>query len=162
MSDGPAPFVTRGKDRTPASANGGMSTTTVPTHRPFGTVTRLAPVAQATLLLRVVFAAAPILVGLDKFSEVLTSWPKYLAPAFNDVIPGTATQAMHAVGVVEVLAGVLVAVRPRLGAPLVAAWLAGIVVNLLVLGDYYDVAVRDLGLMVGALALWRLVTAPNR
>jgi hypothetical protein len=101
---------------------------------------------------------APIVFGLDKFANVLTDWPHYLAPWINDLIPGTAQQAMYAVGVVEVLAGVAVALLPRYGGLLVAAWLAGIIVNLLSIPDYYDVALRDFGLLVSALALSLLAT----
>lgn len=119
------------------------------------------PSRQAFLLLRTVFTVAPILFGLDKFANVLTDWPRYLAPGIDDLVPGTAQQAMYAVGVVEILAGVAVALIPRYGALLVAAWLAGIVANLLILGDYYDVAVRDFGLFVGALALARLAVAED-
>lgn len=114
------------------------------------------PARQAFLMLRTVFTIAPILFGLDKFVNVLTDWPVYLAPFADRLIPGTAQQAMYAVGVIEIAAGLLVAIRPRYGAILVAAWLAGIIVNLLILGDFYDVALRDFGLLVGALALWRL------
>ena len=113
---------------------------------------------QAFLLLRTVFTLAPIAFGLDKFANVLTDWPDYLAPVADRLVPGTAQQAMYAVGVIEIVAGVLVAVRPKYGSVVVAAWLAGIIVNLLILGDYYDVALRDFGLLVGALALWRLAT----
>jgi hypothetical protein len=113
---------------------------------------------QAFLLLRTVFTVAPIVFGLDKFANVLTDWPHYLAPWINDLIPGTAQQAMYAVGVVEVLAGVAVALLPRYGGLLVAAWLAGIIVNLLSIPDYYDVALRDFGLLVSALALSLLAT----
>ncbi|MGH8894227.1 MAG: hypothetical protein ACRDWY_13140 [Actinomycetes bacterium] len=117
---------------------------------------------QAYRLLHTVFTVAPVLFGLDKFAEVLTNWERYLAPEFNDLIPGSAHQAMLAVGVVEIAAGVLVAVLPRLGGYVVAAWLAGIIVNLLLIGDYYDVALRDFGLLVGALALARLATPTKR
>jgi hypothetical protein len=113
---------------------------------------------QAFLLLRTVFTVAPILFGLDKFFEVLTDWERYLAPEFNDLIPGSAHQAMLMVGVVEIAAGILVAVLPRIGGYVVAAWLAGIILNLLLIGDYYDVALRDFGLLVAALALARLAT----
>jgi uncharacterized membrane protein YphA (DoxX/SURF4 family) len=116
------------------------------------------PAQQAFLLLRTVFTVAPIAFGLDKFVNLLTDWPGYLAPFVDRLVPGTGQQAMYAVGVIEILAGLLVAVRPRYGAVVVAAWLAGIIVNLLILGDYYDVALRDFGLLVGALALWRLAT----
>jgi hypothetical protein len=114
------------------------------------------PGYQAYLLLRVVFAVAPILFGLDKFAGVLVDWDIYLAPWINDIVPGSATDAMYIVGVVEIAAGVIVAIAPRFGAPLVAAWLGGIIVNLLTLSGYYDIALRDFGLLVGALALWRL------
>ncbi|HSE07260.1 MAG TPA: hypothetical protein VLB29_01230 [Nocardioidaceae bacterium] len=114
---------------------------------------------QAFLLLRTVFTIAPILFGLDKFLGLLTDWEAYLAPWINDLVPGTAHQTMLAVGVVEVLAGVLVAVRPAIGGYVVAAWLLGIIVNLVTMGEYYDVALRDFGLLVGALALARLATS---
>lgn len=114
---------------------------------------------EAFLLLRTVFTIAPVLFGLDKFANLMTDWTAYLAPWINDIVPGTAQQAMYAVGVVEVLAGVLVALRPKLGAPVVALWLAGIIVNLVSLGDYWDVALRDFGLLVAAAALWRLAAA---
>ena len=114
------------------------------------------PAYQAFLLLRTVFTVAPIAFGLDKFVNVLTDWPRYLAPWIDGLVPGTAQQAMYAVGVVEVLAGVVVAVAPRFGAWLVAAWLAGIIVNLLTVPGFYDIALRDFGLFVGAVALARL------
>jgi len=121
------------------------------------------PVAQATLLLRIAFTVAPILFGLDKFANVLTDdWTRYLAPAFNDVIPGSAADAMHIVGVIEIAAGLVVAVAPRYGGLLVAGWLGGIIVNLLIVGGYGDIALRDLGLLLGALTLARLAGAPQR
>ena len=109
---------------------------------------------RAYLLLRTVFTIAPIAFGLDKFFNLLTDdWAVYLAPWVNDIVPGTAHQAMLAVGVVEVVAGLVVAVAPRFGGPLVAAWLAGIILNLVTMGEYYDIALRDFGLLVAALAL---------
>ena len=117
------------------------------------------PAYQAYLALRVGFVVAPILFGLDKFTNLLTDWTAYLAPAIDRLVPGAATTAMLAVGVVEVVAGLVVAVRPRVGGYLVAAWLAGIITNLLLLGDRYDVALRDFGLLLAALALARLATA---
>jgi hypothetical protein len=117
------------------------------------------PAYQAFSILRVGFTVAPILFGLDKFLNWLVDWPIYLAPQIDDLIPGNAHQAMLAVGVIEILAGLVVAVRPKFGGYLVAAWLAGIIVNLLILADYYDVALRDFGLLLGALALARLATA---
>ena len=117
---------------------------------------------QAFLLLRTVFTIAPIAFGLDKFFGLLTDWEQYLAPWINDIVPGSAHQAMLAVGVIEILAGVLVAVRPSIGAYVVAAWLVGIIVNLLSIGDYYDIALRDFGLLVAALALARLAAPGPR
>ena len=117
------------------------------------------PADQAFLLLRTVFTVAPVVFGLDKFANVLTDWPQYLAPWIDRIVPGTAQQAMYVVGVVEVLAGVLVAVAPRIGAWVVAAWLAGIIVNLLAIPGFYDIALRDFGLLVGAVALARLAVA---
>ena len=117
------------------------------------------PEHQAFLLLRAVFTVAPILFGLDKFANLLVQWDSYLAPWINDVVPGTGAQAMYAVGVVEILAGLAVAIAPRFGAWLVAAWLGGIIVNLLTLSGYYDVALRDFGLLVAAVALARLARA---
>jgi hypothetical protein len=131
--------------------------TTLTTPLPRAAVLRDDPVAQATLLLRIAFTVAPILFGLDKFANVLTDdWTRYLAPAFNDVIPGSAADAMHIVGFFEIVAGLVVAVAPRYGALLVAGWLGGIIVNLLIVGGYGDIALRDFGLMLGALTLARL------
>jgi hypothetical protein len=124
-----------------------------------GPIEGIDPSRQAFLLLRTVFTIAPILFGLDKFANVLTDWPHYLAPWINDLVPGTAQQAMYAVGVVEIVAGIAVALTPRYGGLLVAAWLAGITINLLTIPDYYDIALRDFGLLVAALALSRLATA---
>ena len=126
-----------------------MATTTTPIH-----ASRTGVGAdRAFLLLRTVFTIAPIAFGLDKFAGLLTDWEQYLAPWINDVVPGTAHQAMLAVGVIEVVAGIAVALVPRYGALLVAAWLAGIIVNLVSMGEYYDVALRDFGLLVAAVAL---------
>ena len=117
-------------------------------------------VAQAFLVMRIAFTVAPILFGLDKFAGVLTDdWTRYLATEFNDIIPGNAGDAMHIVGVVEIVAGLVVAVVPRFGGLLVAAWLGGIIVNLLLVGGYGDIALRDFGLLLGALSLSRLASA---
>lgn len=115
--------------------------------------------AQAYALLRTVFSVAPILFGLDKFVELLTGWEQYLAPWVNELVPGTAHEAMLVVGVVEIAAGLLVAVRPGLGGYVVAAWLLGIIVNLVSMGEYYDIALRDFGLLVAALSLARLAAS---
>jgi hypothetical protein len=127
---------------------------------PSATTLRDDPVAQAYLLMRIAFTVAPILFGLDKFAGVLTDdWTRYLSTQFNDILPGSAADAMHFVGIVEIAAGLVVAVMPRFGAYLVAAWLGGIIVNLLLLGGYGDIALRDFGLLLGALSLGRLATA---
>ena len=134
-----------------------MTSSTVP-HASTATGTDRAGL-EAFWILRAAFTVAPILFGLDKFFNVMTDWPKYLASQFNDVVPGSAHQAMLAVGVIEIVAGLLVFWRPRIGAYVVALWLAGIIVNLLVLGGYGDVALRDFGLLLAALALARLAPA---
>ena len=115
-----------------------------------------APERQAFLLLRTVFTVAPIIFGLDKFTNLLTDWTMYLAPVATSVVPMPAHSIMYIVGVVEVIAGLAVAFRPRFGSLLVAVWLLGIIVNLLILGSFFDVALRDFGLLVAALALNRL------
>ncbi len=116
------------------------------------------PAYQAFWLLRIVFTVAPIVFGLDKFTNVLVDWEHYLAPWINNIIPGSASTAMHLVGVVEIIAGITVALKPRYGAYIVAAWLGGIIVDLLTYSGYYDIALRDFGLLVGALALARLAS----
>lgn len=108
---------------------------------------------RAFLLLRTVFTIAPIAFGLDKFTNVLVDWDIYLAPWINDIVPGTADDAMMVVGVIEIVAGLAVAVVPRYGALLVAGWLGGIILNLVTMGEYYDIALRDFGLLIGAVAL---------
>lgn len=119
----------------------------------------LDPSYQAFLLLRTVFTVAPIIFGLDKFTNLLVDWDSYLAPWVNDLVPGTGAQAMYAVGVVEIVAGLVVAILPRFGGWLVAAWLGGIIVNLLTFSGYYDIALRDVGLLIAAVALARLARA---
>ncbi len=116
------------------------------------------PTYQAFWLLRAGFTVAPILFGLDKFAHVLVNWDQYLAPRIVEHLPWSAHQAMYIVGIIEIVAGLVVALRPRFGAYLVAAWLAGIIVNLLVIPGFYDIALRDFGLFIAALALARLAT----
>jgi uncharacterized membrane protein YphA (DoxX/SURF4 family) len=113
---------------------------------------------QAFLMLRLAFTVAPIAFGLDKFFNVLVDWPKYLAPWIDDIAPGSAQQFMYFVGVTEILAGVIVALKPRYGAYVVAGWLAGIIVDLLTHSGFYDIALRDFGLMLAALTLGRLAS----
>ena len=116
------------------------------------------PRYQAFALMRLTFTVAPIAFGLDKFFNVMVHWPNYLAPWINNIMPGTGQQFMYFVGAVEIVAGVAVALKPRYGAYVVAAWLAGIVINLLTYSGFYDIALRDFGLMLGALALARLAS----
>src|SRR5581483_6501258 len=116
---------------------------------------------QAFLVLRVGFTVAPILFGIDKFFNWTVHWPDYLAGWINNIMPGTAQDFMYFVGGVEIAAGLIVMVAPRIGGPLVAAWLAGIIVNLLTNNppEYYDIALRDFGLFLGAVTLSRLAWA---
>ena len=121
---------------------------------------RADPLTQAFVILRIAFTVAPILFGLDKFAEVMNdNWAAYLATEYNDLIPGNAADAMHIVGVVEIIAGFVVLVSPRFGGLLVAAWLAGIIGSLLLVGGYGDIVLRDFGLLLAALALNRVATA---
>ena len=132
-----------------------------PAAAPAGEATRDAG-HDAYLMLRVAFTVAPIAFGLDKFFNVLVDWPVYLAGWVDDLMPGSAQDFMYVVGGIEILAGLLVAFRPRLGAPVVAAWLAGIIFTLLTGPGYYDIALRDFGLMLGALTLARLAVQYDR
>ena len=117
------------------------------------------PAYQGFWLLRIGFVVAPILFGLDKFAHVLVDWDRYLAPEFTDLFNAQAHTLMYGVGAIEIVAGLVVLLRPRFGGYLVAAWLAGIITNLLLMADYYDIALRDFGLLLAALTLARLATA---
>jgi hypothetical protein len=129
-------------------------------------VTTRRPAYQAYQILYIGFIVAPFLAGLDKFTNFLVNWEQYLAPAVEQLLPITGHTFMLVVGIVEMAAAGLVAVRPRIGAYVVAAWLLGIIVNLLLIPGYFDVALRDFGLALAALALARLseefVEAPVR
>ncbi|MGB3414134.1 MAG: hypothetical protein WBA28_05400 [Microbacteriaceae bacterium] len=117
------------------------------------------PATQAFLLLRTVFTVAPILFGLDKFFNILTDWPPYLAPLATDIVPLSSEQFMYIVGVIEIVAGLTVAFAPKYGSLLVAVWLLGIIINFLILPGYFDIALRDFGLFVAAIALNRLAVS---
>lgn len=119
----------------------------------------LGPAHQAFLVLRTAFTVAPIIFGLDKFTNLLVDWDSYLAPFMADMSPMSPDQTMYVVGVIEIVAGVVVALHPRLGAAIVALWLAGIIINLLLIPGFYDVALRDFGLLLAAVALQRLSVA---
>ena len=131
----------------PASSNG---------HAPAAPADWRDPRYQAFALMRLAFTVAPIAFGLDKFFNVMVDWPIYLAPWINDIAPGSAQDFMYFVGATEILAGIIVALKPRYGAYVVAGWLGGIILNLLTHSGYYDIALRDFGLMLGAITLGRL------
>jgi hypothetical protein len=114
------------------------------------------PAYQSYLMLHAGFAALPVVAGFDKFFHLLVNWDQYLAPLAIQILPVTGHTFMLAVGVIEIVAGLLVAFRPRIGAYVVALWLGGIIVNLLMIPGFYDIALRDFGLALGALALARL------
>jgi hypothetical protein len=123
---------------------------------------RVEPARQAYHILHWAFVAAPTIAGIDKFTHLLTNWDQYLAPVVTRVVPLPAHTIMLIVGVIEIVAGLIVALRPRVGAWIVAAWLAGIIVNLLVYSGFYDIALRDFGLLLAAIALGRLSTVYDR
>ena len=112
--------------------------------------------AQAYQVLHIAFVVAPLIAGIDKFFNRLTVWENYLAPVATQITGWPATTFMHVVGAIEILAAIGVMLKPKIFAYVVCAWLAGIIVNLLMLGDFYDVALRDLGLALAAFALARL------
>jgi hypothetical protein len=114
---------------------------------------------QAFRILQIGFVVAPIVAGLDKFFHLLVDWDRYLPGVVNNVLGGHGHQFMMVVGVVEIVAGIGVALKPRIFAYVVAAWLLLIIGNLLMIPGYFDVALRDVGLMLGALALGRLSQA---
>ncbi len=114
------------------------------------------PSYQAYQILRLGFTVAPILMGLDKFLGLLVNWDQYLPAFANNMLGGRGHEFMYVVGVIEIVAGVGVFLKPKIFAYVVAAWLGLIIVNLLMIPGYFDVALRDFGLMLGALALGRL------
>lgn len=111
------------------------------------------PAYQAFMILRLAFVVAPVVAGLDKFTQLLANWQQYLAPRIADLMPMAPPTIMSAVGGIEIAAGILVAARPSIGGWVVAAWLWGIIINLLLIPGYYDIALRDFGLSLGAIAL---------
>jgi len=133
-----------------------MSTTVTSFNAHAGTLEKSSPSYQAFQLLHLGFTVAPIVAGVDKYLHLLCNWDQYLAPWVARISPISGHSLMLVVGVIEAAAGVLVAVKPRWGAPIVGLWLCLIIVNLLTMGTYFDIALRDLGLALGAFALWRL------
>lgn len=114
------------------------------------------PAYQAYRILHLAFVIAPLAAGLDKFFHLLVNWDMYLAPIIANLSPIGGHNLMLIIGAVEIAAGLLVAVKPRIGAYVVCVWLLGIVINLLIVPGYFDIALRDFGLALGALALGRL------
>jgi uncharacterized membrane protein YphA (DoxX/SURF4 family) len=110
-------------------------------------------------LLKYTYGLVPIVAGLDKFTHLLTDWSKYLAPVVTDILPFSADTFMYLVGVIEVIAGILVLIKPKIGSLVVALWLIGIAINLLLTGQYYDIAVRDVVMAIGAFSLYLLPKA---
>jgi hypothetical protein len=114
------------------------------------------PVYQAYQILHVGFTVAPIIAGVDKFFHFLVNWDQYLAPIIAQLLPISGPLFMRAVGVIEIVAGLILALKPRIGGYIVGAWLLGIVINLLLAHNFYDIALRDFGLALGAFALARM------
>ncbi len=129
-----------------------MATTHYPVDAQAG-VRERDPADKAYQVLHWGFVALPVIAGADKFFNLLANWQAYLSPAFASLSPFSDIFTMRIVGVIEIAAGLLVAFKPRIGAYVVAGWLAAIIANLLLLGGAYDVALRDFGLALGALAL---------
>ena len=127
--------------------------------RSFALERRRDPAYQAYVMLYIGFIVAPVIAGADKFFHLLVNWDQYLAPGIARLVPIDPHAFMLTVGVVEIVAGILVAIKPSVGGYVVAAWLWGIIVNLLLIPGYYDIALRDFGLSLGALALARLAAA---
>jgi len=121
-----------------------------------GAATTANPAYQAYQILHLGFTVAPIVAGADKFFDKLVDWDKYLAPLVNKMVGGHGHEFMLAVGAIEIVAGLGVAFKPRIFAYVVTGWLWGIIANLLLIPGYYDIALRDFGLSLGALALARL------
>jgi len=130
-----------------------IATTPAPTP---AVVVAQGPAWEAFQILHWAFVVLPLTMGADKFFDVLAPWREYLAPVVSDVLGVSSRQFMHTVGVGEILLGLLVAFAPRIGGWLVAGWLWAITLNLLLMAGYADVALRDAGLSLGALALARL------
>ncbi|WP_299987017.1 tRNA (5-methylaminomethyl-2-thiouridylate)-methyltransferase [uncultured Pontibacter sp.] len=119
-------------------------------------------IATVTALTKYTYALVPILAGLDKFLHLLTDWNKYLAPVVADILPFSTGTFMSVVGIIEIIAGVLVLIKPKIGAMVVGLWLVGIAINLLLTGEYYDIAVRDLVMAVGAFSLFLLIPEEDK
>lgn len=124
--------------------------------------TRTERVEQVETILKWTYGLVPIAAGADKFTHILTDWDKYLAPIVTDILPLSAGNFMAIVGIVEIVAGILVLVRPKIGSLVVGFWLIGIALNLLLSGQYFDVAVRDVVMAIGAFSLFLLLNDERR
>ncbi|HEV7331717.1 MAG TPA: hypothetical protein VGN63_11825 [Flavisolibacter sp.] len=122
-------------------------------HAHHGAMTQAEKVAS---ILRWTYGLVPIVAGADKFMHLLTDWDKYLAPQIASLLPVSPHSFMIIVGIIEIIAGVLVLIKPRIGSLIVALWLIGIAINLLLSGQYFDVAVRDTVMAIGAFSLYLL------
>lgn len=138
-----------------------MTTATRPGYTVRPAARTLSPVRQGYQVLHAAFVVVPIIAGLDKFLMLLAQWSEYLSPAFASLSPFSAQGTMFVVGAVEIVAGLVVAFRPRIGGWLVAGWLGLIILNLALLGGAWDVVLRDAGLLMGAVALARLATSES-
>ncbi|WP_276372884.1 tRNA (5-methylaminomethyl-2-thiouridylate)-methyltransferase [Chryseolinea sp. H1M3-3] len=112
---------------------------------------------RVTSILQWTYGLVPIVAGADKFMHILTDWNQYLAPIVTDILPFTPQTFMSIVGVIEIIAGIIVFVKPRLGSLIVAGWLVGIAISLLLTGQYFDIAVRDIVMAIGAFCLFLLL-----
>lgn len=130
-----------------------ITTTHAKGHAHHETLTNSEKVAS---ILKWTYGLVPIIAGADKFMHILTDWDKYLAPAIANMLPISAGSFMSIVGIIEIIAGVLVLVKPKIGSLVVALWLIGIAINLLLTGQYFDVAVRDTVMAIGAFSLYML------
>lgn len=140
-----------------------MSTATVnyrgSTYTASGTVTTRSAAERVIMILRLTFGLVPIVAGADKFTHLLVNWEQYLAPQIANVLPFAPHTFMQIVGVIEIVAGLIVLMRPRIGSIIVCVWLPGIAINLLLTGQYYDIAVRDTVMAIGAFCLFVLTGA---
>ncbi len=115
-------------------------------------------VERVVSILKWTYGLVPIAAGADKFTQVLTDWDQYLAPAVTEIIPLQPHTFMSIVGIIEIVAGIIVLTRPKIGSIIVGLWLIGIAINLLLTGNYYDIAVRDIVMAIGAFSLFMLVS----
>src|SRR5687767_6395116 len=117
---------------------------------------------KVTLILKYTYGLLAIAAGADKFTHLLVNWNQYLAPAVADLVPFSTPTFMVIVGVIEIIAGIIVLIKPRIGSLIVSLWLLGIAINLLLTGQYFDIAVRDTVMAIGAFCLFTLVNGPDR